>query len=81
MAKAIRFLGVDHSENGHVIFSLEVTKNDGSTYQRQWHIPVKDAETITAAADPATAFQAYVTEHWTTPPAWASSAVGTTVTL
>lgn len=81
MARSIKVLDADMDDKGNLVAGIEVTKSDGSTYQRTWTVPAADVATLGSAADIATAVENYIKEMWPSTPTWVSGFVGTTVTL
>lgn len=81
MARSIKVLSAEMDASGNLIAAIEVTRDDGSTYQRQWSVRAADVAAITSAPNVATAVQEYIAQHWPAAPAWVADFVGQTITL
>lgn len=81
MARSIKVLNVDMNDKGDLVAGIEVTKTDGSVYERTWTVPAKDVEAITTSSDITTAVQTYIAEMWPATPTWAADLVGKTIDL
>lgn len=81
MARSIKVLSADMDDKGNLVAGIEVTKADGSTYQRNWIVPATAVATLGSAADIATAVANYIKDMWPSTPTWVEGFVGTTITL